>query len=169
MVCGFVVKSFLKEKCLLLSRQAQNTLANDLAHFLGYRPFIFNTRQGIYLFLASADCTPFLEEKLKAYCKTTISVPHLLYNCSKQLNFFMNEVAIALNDKNSSSLGWKSFISSFLGQLDPFIGASHPVASLFKRFVGIIKFKGKKTQLDYLKRKMNLLRERVDLKELLKV
>ena len=95
----------------------------------------------------------------------------LMYCVIVQINhiFFLQEVGDVLQDNASSDFAWKNFISSFLGQLKPFVGDSRCIGSLFKNFVGIVKFKGDKAQLDYLKRKMNLLRERVDIGVLFEV
>jgi hypothetical protein len=61
-----------------------------------------------------------------------------------------------------------NLISCFIGHLNPFVCVSTAFATLFKTFVGIVKLRGTVAQLDYLKRKMNLLRERVDLGDLFK-
>ena len=152
-----------------MSRQGQESLFHWLWKTTQEPSFVFNTTQGIYLFIAKEHCTISMEKQLDDYLKARISEGYILYNCSSEPNYFLDEVGSILQDKSASSFAWKNFISSFLVQLNPFVGDSTAIASLFKKFVGIVKFMGNKKQLDYLKRKMNLLRERVDLGDLLEV
>lgn len=163
MLCGFIIRSTTGEKQLLLSRKEQVIVEDWLAQMIDEQPFICNTREGIYLFLAREKCTVKLHQTLEAYINAIIHVPIQLVNCSHRPHFFLKEVERILQDNTTSSLAWKNFISSFLGQLKPFLGDSKPVYSLFKTFVGIIKFKGNQAQLDYLKHRMNLHRQRVSL------
>lgn len=169
MLCGFTIKPTHKKKNLLLSRQGQESLFHWLWKTTQEPSFVFNTTQGIYLFIAKEYCTISLEKQLDDYLKKCISEDYILYNCSSAPNYFLDEVGGVLQDESASTFAWKNFISSFLVQLNPFVGDSIAIASLFKNFVGIVKFMGNKKQLDYLKRKMNLLRERVDLGDLLEV
>jgi len=60
-------------------------------------------------------------------------------------------------------------MSSFLVQLDPFYGELKSVHSLFKDFVAAVKTLGNEQQLLYLKRKMNVLRQRVELNGLIEL
>lgn len=169
MLCGFTIKPTHKKKNLLLSRQGQESLFHWLWKTIQEPSFVFNTTQGIYLFIAEEHCTISMEKQLDDYLKKCISEDYILYNCSSAPNYFLDEVGGVLQDESTSTFAWKNFISSFLVQLNPFVGDSTAIASLFKNFVGIVKLKGNKKQLDYLKRKMNLLRERVDLGDLLEV
>ena len=168
MQCGFVIKSNRSESALLLGRQEQMNLSQWLKRIIVDHLFVFNTTQGVYLFMAEEHCSAWLEEQLNVYLQEKIRGSYVLYNHSNNLHFFNEEVGQILQDESNSSLGWKNFISSFLGQLNPFVGDSIAIATLFKSFVGMVKLSGTTVQLDYLKRKMNLLRERVDLGDLLK-
>ena len=169
MLCGFTIKPTRKKKNLLLSRQGQEGLFHWMWKTTQEPSFVFNTTQGIYLFIAKEHCTISMEKQLDDYLKARISKDYILYNCSSEPNYFLDEVGGVLQDESASTYAWKNFISSFLVQLNPFVGDSKAVASLFKNFVGIVKLTGNKKQLDYLKRKMNLLRERVDLGRLFQV
>lgn len=166
MQCGFVIKSNRSQRTLLLARQEQKNLSQWLAEIIGDHLFVFNTTEGVYLFLAEEHCTALLEKQLDTYLQKRISSSYVLSNRSNNINFFTEEVGQILQDDTSSCFMWKNFISSFLGQLNPFVGDSTAIATLFKTFVGIVKVRGTVAQLDYLKRKMNLLRERVDLGDL---
>lgn len=163
MLCGFTVKLTHGKKKILLSRQEQENLFHWLWKTTQDHSFVFNTTQGLYIFLAIEHCTISMEKQLDDYLQESISANYTIYNCSVEPNYFMHEVGRVLQDDRTSTYAWKNFISSFLGQLKPFVGDSRCIGSLFKNFVGIVKFKGDKAQLDYLKRKMNLLRERVDI------
>jgi hypothetical protein len=169
MLCGFTIKLTIEKKRLLLSRQEQESLFHWLWKTTQDHSFVFNTTQGLYLFIAKDHCTATMEKQLDNFLKERISEDYILYNCSSEPNYFLDEVGGVLQDGNTSTFAWKNFISSFLAQLNPFVGDSTAVASLFKNFVGIVKLMGNKKQLDYLKRKMNLLRERVDLGDLSEV
>ena len=166
MQCGFVIKSNRSERTLLLARQEQKNLSQWLAEIIADHLFVFNTTEGVYLFLAEEHCTALLEKQLDTYLQKRISSRYVLSNRSNHINFFTEEVGQILQNDTSSCFMWKNFISSFLGQLNPFVGDSIAIANLFKTFVGIVKLRGTVAQLDYLKRKMNLLRERVDLGDL---
>ena len=169
MLCGFKIKPAHGKKKLLLSRQGQESLFHWLWKTTQDHSFVFNTTQGLYLFLPIEHCTASMGKQLDNYLQGKISEDYILYNCSVEPHFFMNEVGRVLQDEKTSTFSWKNFINSFLVQLDPFVGDSNSIACLFKSFVGIIKLKGNKAQLDYLKHKMNVLRERVDLGRLLEV
>ena len=169
MLCGFTIKLRHSKKKLLLSRQRQESLSHWLWKTTQDHSFVFNTSQGLYLFLAQEHCTKSMEKQLDAYLQEHISDDYILYNCSLEPNYFVHEVGRVLQDEKTSTFSWKNFVNSFLVQLNPFVGDSNSIASLFKRFVGIIKLKGNKAQLDYLKHKMNVLRERVDLGALFEV
>jgi hypothetical protein len=169
MICGFVIKSSKGEKKLLLSREGQKRLSRWLWHTIGDHSFVFNTTEGLYLFLAEGHCTTLMQHQLDTYLSENARGAYVLRNCSNQSHFFLQEVGDVLQDNASSDFAWKNFISSFLGQLKPFVGDSRCIGSFSKNFVGIVKFKGDKAQLDYLKRKMNLLRERVDIGVLFEV
>lgn len=168
MQCGFVIKSNRNERMVLLARQEQKNFSQWLTKTIADNLFVFNTTEGVYIFIAQEHCTAWLEEQLDTYLEEKISGTYLLHNHSNHLHFFTEEVGQILQDETSSSFVWKNFISSFLGQLNPFVGDSTAIATLFKTFVEIVKLRGTTAQLDYLKRKMNLLRERVDLGDLLK-
>jgi len=167
MICGYIAKSKKQYQGLVINRSAQKELKKELSYSMGYSPFIYNTNYGLYFFLEKSNCKNhfeiFLEKKLKLYAE----IPHQLYRCYKDNNFFYNEVVFVLTDEKSSPLAWKNFISSFLGQLDPFNGDTKSVHSLFKLFVNIIKEVGDDTQLIYLKQKMNNLRARVNINDFL--
>ena len=169
MLCGFTIKPALGKKKLLLSRQGQENLSHWLWKTTQDHSFVFNTTQGLYLFLPKEHCTASMKKQLNDYLKGNISEDYILYNCSVEPHYFMNEVERVLQDEKASTFSWKNFMNSFLVQLDPFVGDSNSIAYLFKSFVWIIKLKGNEAQLNYLKHKINVLRERVDLGRLLEV
>ncbi|MGB1448345.1 MAG: hypothetical protein ACPG8F_00755 [Flavobacteriaceae bacterium] len=166
MLCGFAITSRLGDPMLLLTRKDQQKLTDWLRNELGEAPFVFNTNKGLYLFLEKESCSAYLVTRLNHFLTQYISHPYLLYNCSNEPHFFYKELTQVLQDKGMSTYAWKNFISSFLFQLQPFVGNSKSVFSLFKSFVAVIKLSGNEAQLSYLKRKMNLLRERVNITSL---
>lgn len=166
MLCGFAITSRLEDPILLLTRKDQQKLTDWLRNELGEAPFVFNTNKGLYLFLEKEFCSAHLATRLNHFLMQYISIPYQLYNCSDEPHFFYMELTKILQDDETSTFAWKNFISSFLFQLQPFVGNSKSVFSLFKSFVAVIKLSGNEAQLSYLKRKMNLLRERVNITSL---
>lgn len=161
MICGYVAKNSKGSKGLIINRVDQKRLADTLSHYLQYKPFVYNTQFGLYVFLDKNDCNTLLEDEVKKYLQLHSKETHHFNPCHGNHGFFKSEIKSILNDDGASSFAWKNFISSFLSQLQPFKGEAKSVHALFKGFVKILKDNGSKAQLDYLKHKMNLLRSRI--------
>lgn len=122
--------------------------------------FIFNTRMGMFVFVEKeSDKNKCIEQ-----CRILVAANNksglILY---KKDHLFTQALVEILTDKQVTPLGWKNFISSFLSQLDPFYGDSTAVHGLFKKFVYLLKEHGDERQLNYMKKRMNILRSRVRL------
>ncbi|MGC6421993.1 MAG: hypothetical protein ACON47_04665 [Flavobacteriaceae bacterium] len=146
---------------LVINRKEQQKLALLIQEVTGMMPFIFNSQSGLYVFCAARKTEEALLERIELFIRSTATSFHWV-QAGDTPHFFSTVVRQALNHPNGSSLGWKNFISSFLIQLDPFDGKVLPVFSLFKNFVAVVKVTGTPSQLDYLKKKMNSLRTRVN-------
>ena len=72
MQCGFVIKSNRSERTLLLARQEQKNLSQWLAEIIADHLFVFNTTEGVYLFLAEEHCTALLEKQLDTYLQKNV-------------------------------------------------------------------------------------------------
>ena len=82
MLCGFKIKPTHGKKKLLLSRQGQESLFHWLWKTTQDHSFVFNTTQGLYLFLPKEHCTESMEKWLDNYLQGNISEDYILYNCS---------------------------------------------------------------------------------------
>ena len=169
MICAYVAKPLRETRGLILNRKKVTHLTDLLKGKLGYPPFVCNTQRGLYVFCDRMDC----EENIKAVTESFVRE-----HANEELQFltpyasssyFYKEIAAVLNDESASAFAWKNFMSSFLVQLDPFYGELKSVHSLFKDFVAAVKTLGNDQQLLYLKRKMNVLRQRVELNGLIEL
>ena len=103
MLCGFKIKPAHGKKKLLLSRQGQESLFHWLWKSTQDHSFIFNTTQGLYLFLSKEHCTSLMEKQLDDYLQGNISEDYILYNCSVEPHYFMHEVGRVLQDEKTST------------------------------------------------------------------
>lgn len=166
MICICAAFPKKRQKGLLIDRVMQQKLQAYISQKIGYKPFLFNTEKGFYVFFEAKDRTQDLEASI-AYYLDQNAASHQLIAAHTHPSFFVEELIQVLNNPDASCFAWKNFISSFLIQLDPFKGSVRAIHSLFKEFVEVVKKRGNTTQLEYLKRKMNSLRARVNVAELL--
>ena len=166
MICICAALPKKRQKGLLIDRVMQQKLQVYISQKIGYKPFLFNTEKGFYVFFEAKDRTQDLEASI-AYYLDQNAASHQLIAAHTHPSFFVEELIQVLNNPDASCFAWKNFISSFLIQLDPFKGSVRAIHSLFKEFVEVVKKRGNTRQLEYLKRKMNSLRARVNVAELL--
>jgi len=144
----------------IVSKRFKDHLSRQLKQFSQGELFIFNTRMGMFVFVEKeSDKNKCIEQ-----CRILVAANNngglILY---KKDHLFTQALVEILTDKQVTPLGWKNFISSFLSQLDPFYGDSTAVHGLFKKFVYLLKEHGDERQLNYMKKRMNILRSRVRL------
>lgn len=167
MICICAAFPKKRQKGLLIDRMMQQKLQVYISQKIGYKPFLFNTEKGFYIFYEAKDRTQDLDASI-AYFLDLNAASHQLIASHTNPSFFVEELIQVLNNPDASCFAWKNFISSFLFQLDPFKGSVRAIHSLFKEFVEVVKKRGNTKQLDYLKLKMNSLRARVNVTELLR-
>lgn len=169
MICAYVAKQIHEKNGLVLNRKKVKALEELLHHKLGYLPFICNTQRGLYIFLDQQDCEEWITNEVEVYIKDLSPLQLQFLTTFTTPSYFHKEIALILNDEAASALSWKNFMSSFLVQLDPFKGEPKSIHSLFKDFVHAVKTLGNEQQLDYLKRKMDVLRQRVEISGLIEL
>ena len=162
MVCACALLPNNLRSGLILSRNQSEYLSNLIGDIVNEKLFVFNTNSGVYFFSTKENLNSMIVKLVMEYLSE-----HLLkeshFTLSRNTKIFDDSLVKILTDKEISSLGWKNFISSFLNQLDPFYGDPMIINGLFKRFVYLIKEYGNNQQLEYMKKRMNILRSRVDL------
>lgn len=169
MICAYVAKPLQESKGLILDRKKVTRLTDLLKDKLGYPPFVCNTQRGVYVFCDRLDCEENIKVVIETFARDHADEGFQFLSPYASSSYFFKEVAAVLNDESASAFAWKKFMSSFLLQLDPFNGELKSVHSLFKDFVEAVKTLGNEQQLIYLKRKMNVLRQRVELKGLIEL
>jgi len=164
MVCCIVLKSAKNGHFLLFNRKRQALLSRHLERAISYKPFIFNSSKGAYIFVKKKESF----EKIKDILINFFSQADLdqmnIYDTSLKPYFFSNMTKQTLNSEELSALGWKRFINSFLLQIDPYDPTS-PAQSIlvFSRFKKNIQINGTKLQRKFFKRRMKMLRKKVSL------
>ncbi len=164
MVCCIVV--IPKQKCqrLFLNRSQQAVLSTYLESSLSYKPFIFNSSKGMYIFVKKKERFNNIENLLISFFNQSDLDQISIHDTSFRPYFFRNVTKHVLTSKEISALGWKRYISSFLLQIDPYDPTTSPHSiKVFKRFRRNIKTNGTKFQRKFFKRRMKMLRERVSL------
>lgn len=167
MVCCIVLKPVAKCQTLLFNRHRQALLSSHLESNLSYKPFIFNSTKGTYIFVKKKDTFEKIEKILISFFSQSDLNQLTIYDTSFRPNFFRNVTKQVLNSNEISVLGWKRYISSFLLQIDPYDPNSSPHSiKVFTRFRRNIKINGSKLQRKFFKRRMKMLRERVSLQSI---
>lgn len=144
----------------IVLKRVKDHLSQRLKQFSQGEVFIFNTRMGIFVFVEKENDKNKCIEQCHILVAANNKSDLILY---KKNYLFTQALVEILTDKQVTPLGWKNFISSFLSQLDPFYGDSTAVHGLFKKFVYLLKEHGDERQLNYMKKRMNILRSRVRL------
>lgn len=164
MVCRIVLKPISPSEKLFLNRQKQKELSEYLESILGYKPFVFNTIRGTYIFVSKREPYWRIKQILIGFFSSTELDKIKMYNTSLTPKFFRKLTKRTLHSGEISALGWKRFISSFLIQVDPYnLKSSQNSIVVFKRFQNSITKNGNKYQRKYFKRKLKTLRNRVSL------
>lgn len=164
MVCCIVLKPTHKRQILLLNRKRQAVLSRHLETQLSYKPFIFNSVKGIYIFVKKNENYENIERIITNFFSQSDLNQITIYDTSTRPDFFRNVTHRTLISKELSAFGWKRFISSFLSQLDPYNqNTSHNSIDVFQRFHRNIKVNGTKLQQKFYKRRLKMLRKRVSL------
>ena len=164
MICCLVLKIPHKSQTLLLDRKKQALLDDYLASFLRYKPFIFNSTMGTYIFVKKEESFKKIQNILFDFFNQS-DLNHLkTYDTSLHPEFFLHEMQQILTSNEISALEWKHFISSFILQIDPFNTSTTANAiSIFENFRNCINNKGTKHQKKYFRRRMKMMRKRVSL------
>lgn len=164
MVCCIVLKSTKKCQVLLFNRQRQAVLSRHLEMILSYKPFIFNSSKGAYIFVKKKESFEEIKDVLINFFSQTDLNQINMYDTSLKPYFFRNLTKQTLTSNELSALGWKRFMNSFLLQIDPYDPTTSPHSiEVFKRFRRNIKVNGTKFQRKFFKRRIKMLRQRVSL------
>jgi uncharacterized protein YcgL (UPF0745 family) len=164
MVCCIVLKSTKKSQVLIFSRKRQALLSRHIERELSYKPFIFNSSKGAYIFVKKKESFREIEELLISFFSQADLDKIIIYNTSVRPRFFRKLTKQTLNSNDISALGWKGFINSFVIQINPYDpNTSAYSLKIFRRFKKNIKANGSNVQRKFFKRKMKILRKRVSL------
>ena len=167
MICCIVLKPRLNCQSLFLNRQKQSLISEYLSSYLRYKPFIFNSSKGIYIFVKNKESFYNIENILIPIFSQTELDQFKMYDTSLRPHFFRNTTEQILQSQEISAFGWKRFISSFLIQVNPY--GSDPESNsfiVFENFQRSVLKSGSRAQKKYFKRKMKVLRKRVSLESL---
>ena len=164
MICCIVLKPVDKCQALFLCRDKQALLSNYLEFNLSYKPFIFNSVKGVYIFVKKKETFDDIEKILFKFFSPSDLTQYRIYDTSLKPNFFRSLTKQILSSNELSALGWKRFMNSFLLQIDPYDPTTSPHSiKVFKRFRRNIKVNGTKFQRKFFKRRIKMLRQRVSL------
>jgi hypothetical protein len=167
MVCCIVLKPKINSQSLFLNRQKQSLINHRIATYLKYKPFIFNSSRGMYIFAKKNESFEQIESIL-IQVFTDIDLEKIrIFDTSLSPDFFRSVTKEVLQSEDISAFAWKRFISSFLIQADPYGTKSEPDnIRVFQNFQTSIRNNGNRLQKRFFKRKMKILRKRVSLKSL---
>ncbi len=167
MICCIVLKPRLNCQSLFLNREKQKLISDYLTSHLRYKPFIFNSSNGIYIFVKNKESFSKIESILIPFFNQTELDQFKMYNTSLLPHFFRNTTKQVLQSQEISAFGWKRFISSFLIQANPYSPETESNSfTVFENFRRSIHNSGSRIQKKYFKRKMKVLRKRVSLESL---
>ncbi|MGI9530323.1 hypothetical protein [Lutimonas sp.] len=150
-----------------MNRQKQLLINNRIAFYLKYKPFIFNSSRGMYIFTKKNESFNDIEDILiQVFSESDLSNIRI-FDTSLSQDFFRSVTKEVLQSGEISAFAWKRFISSFLIQADPYGAKSEPDNIIvFQNFKAAIRNNGNRVQKRYFKRKMKILRKRVSLDSL---
>ncbi len=170
MICCLVLKITHKSQTLFLDRKKQALLSDYLKSNLLYKPFIFNSTIGTYIFVKKEESFEKIQNILVDFFSQS-NLNHVkIYDTTFQPDFFRIVTQQILTSKKLSALEWKHFISSFIMQIDPYNKSTTPNAiAVFENFRSCIYNEGTKQQQKYFKRRLKMLRERVSLETIEKL
>ena len=120
MHCCLAIKPPNNSQRILLQRNEQLMLTNYLESFLGYRPFVFNSSIGIFVFTPKKESFQRIHDQLVFFLSTDYFNRSSVYDTSDRDGFFMEMTKNILTSDHVSSSYWKRHINSFLLQLQPF-------------------------------------------------
>ena len=167
MICCIVLKPRLNYQALFLNRQKQEMINSHITSQLSYKPFVFNSSRGIYIFTKKTESFEKIEGILYQFFSDSELEKVEILDTSSQLNFFSIETKRVLQSKHISAFAWKRFISSFLIQINPFSPKTDSDSiAIFHNFKTSIRKNGSRIQKKYFKRKLKILRKRVSLDSL---
>ena len=167
MICCIVLKSDAKSQKLVFNRHDQNLLTAHLESNLSYKPFVFNSNKGLYIFVKKKDSFEKIQKILTDFCEEDHLQNFNMYDTTPRPFFFSAMTHEILTSTEISALGWKRFISSFLMQINPYdANTSVHSIGIFKRFKNNIKRNGTRLQKKFFKRRMKMLRERVSIESI---
>ena len=167
MICSIVLKPRLNCQALFLNRQKQEMINNHITSHLSYKPFVFNSSRGIYIFTKKKESFEEIKRVLFQFFSDSELEKIEMLDTSLQINFFRIETKRVLQSKDISAFGWKRFISSFLIQANPYSPKTDSDSiAIFQNFKASLRKNGSRIQKKYFKRKMKILRKRVSLDSL---
>ena len=164
MVCCVVLKPKLNSQSLFLNRQKQSLINDHIASYLKYKPFVFNSSRGMYIFTKKNESFEEIENILYQIFTESDLEKLRIFDTSLSPDFFRSVTKEVLQSKEISAFAWKRFISSFLIQVNPYSPKSDSESiAVFQNFKTSIRKNGNRVQKRYFKRKMKILRKRVSL------
>ncbi len=164
MICCLVLKITHKSQSLLFDREKQALVNDYLESSLLYKPFIFNSTIGTYIFVKKEESFEKIQNILLDFFSQSDLNHVKIYNTSLQPDYFRDVIQEILTSKEISALEWKHFISSFIIQIDPFnTSTTTNTISVFENFRSCLNNRGTKHQKKYFRRRMKMLRKRVSL------
>jgi len=167
MVCCVVLKPKLNSQSLFLNRQKQSLINDHIASHLKYKPFVFNSSRGMYIFTKKNESFEEIENILNQIFTESDLEKLRIFDTSLSPDFFRSVTKEVLQSKDISAFAWKRFISSFLIQVNPYNPRSDSESiTVFQNFKTSIRKNGNRVQKRYFKRKMKILRKRVSLDSL---
>ena len=139
-------------------------MSRHLETNLSYKPFVFNSIKGTYIFVRKTETFENIEKILISFFSQKDLNRITIHNTSFRPYFFRNLTTDILTSDELSALGWKRFMSSFLLQIDPYDPSNSPESiKVFARFKENLLINGTKLQRRFFKRRMKILRDRVSL------
>lgn len=149
---------------MFLNREKQSLINYHIASYLKYKPFIFNSSRGMYIFTKKNESFEEIQNVLYQIFTESDLEKIKIFDTSSSPDFFRSVTKEVLQSKDISAFAWKRFISSFLIQVNPY-GANTDTENIavFENFKTSIRKNGSRVQKRYFKRKMKILRKRVSL------
>lgn len=162
MHCCLAIRPPHNSQRILLQRDEQMMLSNYLESSLGYRPFVFNSALGIFVFTRKNESFKGLRDQLIFFLSTDYLNRAEVYDTSKREGFFMGLTRNILSSKTVSAFAWKRHINSFLLQLQPFHidKALEDKSEIFFRFKHCVQQHGSSEQKEFMINRTRLLLRR---------
>ena len=145
---------------LLMRREDQDMLSKYLSRVLGYRPFVFNSSIGVFVFTQKKESFRRVFDAMQFFLSSDYLSQSMIVDVSEREGYFMRLTQNILHSERHSAYAWQRHISSFLLQLDPYQGENKRNTKVLKRFKNCVHTYGNSAQINYFKRKSLLLAKR---------